>query len=191
MAYIDDLKAILGITDASQDALLGLYCDAAEAEILVALNLDSMALTSYTDKVEVEEASRSAIRLPRCPVASITSIDNDGEVIDSSDVHIKADRWLVLNTKTAITSTRGGPTWSVGNQAVDVTYIAGYASTPKDLSMAIVLLAKSFYEGSDDKQSETIGAYSYKKFDRGEAEGEWPMVVRRIISKYLPIIPGR
>ncbi len=64
---------------------------------------------------------------------------------------------------------------------------------PSDLQVAVVFLAKDMYEnGSDgEKQSETIGAYSYKKFERGGGMTLWPTTVQRIVTRYLPIIPGR
>lgn len=187
MARVDDIKAFLGIdaSDTSQDAIITATAAAAEAEIAEALDLDSLTESEYTEMYDVEDSRQDTLRLRRW-ANSITSVADGGESLDASDYYTRADRWLCLKNKSTY--------FSHGRQTVQVVYLSGFSTIPADLDQAITLLAVDILNKTDDKQSETIGAYSYKKFERGDestAMGGWPPVVYRIVSRYIAIIPGR
>ena len=108
-----------------------------------------------------------------------------GTVIESENYYTRADRWLCLSNRAA--------TFAYGRQQVTVEYLSGYSTIPADLDQAITLLAVDIMNKTDDKQSETIGAYSYKKYERGDQGdfGGWPPIVYRIVSRYMAITQGR
>ena len=184
MARADNVKSFLGITDTSMDVIIDAAVSAAEAEIAEALDLDSLSVTEYTDIYDIEESTQDALRLRRW-TSSITSVTDVDEVLSADKYYVKGERWLMLKGMQAY--------YTRGKQTTTVVYNAGFASVPADLDQAIVLLAVDIMQKSDDKQSETIGAYSYKKFERGDAGefGGWPPLVYRIVSRYMAVIPGR
>lgn len=186
MARVDDIKSFLGIlsTDTSMDAVITASSSAAEAEIAAALDLDSLTESSYTEKYDVEDSGQDTLRLRRW-ANSITSVVDGDTTLASGDYYTRADRWLCLSNRAA--------SFSHGRQQVTVEYVSGYAAVPADLDQAITLLAVDIMNKTDDKQSETIGAYSYKKYERGDQGefGGWPPIVYRIVSRYMAITQGR
>jgi hypothetical protein len=186
MARVDDIKSYLGLnaSDTSQDGIILAASLSAEAEIAEALDLDSLSEATYTEKYDVEEAGQDTLRLRRW-ANSITSVTNGDTAIIADDYYVRADRWLCLIARAA--------EFAYGRQSVTVEYLSGFAAIPADLDQAITLLAVDIMKKTDDKQSETIGAYSYKKFERGDQGdfGGWPPIVYRIVSRYMAVIPGR
>jgi len=166
------------------DVIIAAAVASAEAEIAEALDLDSLSVTEYTEIYDVEDTLQDALRLRRW-ISSITSVTDEGTLIDADKYYTKAERWLCLKNRNAY--------FTRGSQTVTVVYDAGFASVPGDIEQAVVLLAVDIMQKSDDKQSETIGAYSYKKFERGDQGefGGWPPLVYRIVSRYMSVIPGR
>ena len=186
MARVDDIKSFLGIiaSDTSQDGIILAASLSAEAEVSSALDLDALTEASYTEKYDVEESGQDTLRLRRW-ANSITSVTNGDAAMSADEYYTRADRWLCLTARSA--------EFAYGRQSVTVEYVSGFATIPADLDQAITLLAVDIMNKTDDKQSETIGAYSYKKFERGDQGefGGWPPIVYRIVSRYMAVIPGR
>lgn len=75
--------------------------------------------------------------------------------------------------------------WPEGQGNVLVTYTAGYATIPADLSMAVHLLGNEVYRGLEKGgilAGETFGKYAYRLL--GEAENTHILAANSILARY-------
>lgn len=133
-----DLKAILGVTDDSQDT-----------ELTRLIAVYSQAIARFTERQLCEGArevvfvarstcAKSIIALPQFPVASIEHFDIDGDVIDPAEILFDGNRGTVISLS--------GGSWAIGRY-LHVKYTAGYSPIPADLENAVVKMIDSALAG--------------------------------------------
>ncbi len=154
-----DLKTMLGITSSAQDTLLGLVKDSAEQYAKIHTGRD-LLVTTYTDYYDGNGAR--SLRLRQRPIVSVTSIYADparlfesGSLIPASDL-IADSRSLELGWIELFQYV-----FTRGAKSIKVVYVAGYATIPSDLSMAVKLIAAKQFKVIDKKMfaetSRTVG----------------------------------
>jgi uncharacterized phiE125 gp8 family phage protein len=101
------------------------------------------------------------------PIISVSSVTVDGDAVtEAADYEDEDKYWIEPMIKGgkaegALYLPNG---WSVGEQNVVVTYVAGYGSIPYDVRRATATLIKEWYNmysNKDGLKSESIGRYSY------------------------------
>lgn len=139
----DDVKDYLGLDDnTEQDAYLAdlILLVTSEVENYCGRTFASATFTEYFDGV-----FQDSLNLKNYPITSITSIHDDGDrvygdssLISSSDYVYYADEGIV----------KFDSVLSGGNKSVKVVYVAGYATIPSDLKLAIIKrVAAEYIEG--------------------------------------------
>jgi hypothetical protein len=151
------VKALLGIpaSDTSKDAMLTILVDAANRTVLDVFGLTSAAVTSYTDRIDVDDDSTAILLTRRWPLVAVTSVTEQGAVLASSKYS--------SNELGAIKLLTTGRFWAYGRESVVVVYTAGWSSVPADLAYAAGLIAAFGFNTAPKVglQSERIGQYSY------------------------------
>lgn len=128
-----DAKAYLNITAATSDSELQTFIDAAEAAI--GNRCGSLAATARTSRVAGGGAD--SLMLPTCPVASLSAITpSEGAAVVLGDLH--------LNTDSGVVTRNDGTGFAA--RYYDVTYLAGRASVPLDLLMAVEELVRHLWD---------------------------------------------
>lgn len=144
--------------------------------------------TSYTQAFDVMRTGMNEIRLPKWPVASITSVTTgtqggaSGTVMDSDSYYVTETGNLRLEGSKAY--------FPVGRQNVTVVWTAGIVASSQDelsLTLAERLTIAELFNTSPGlgKKSERIGGYAYTlagRADRGESV--YPIIAARIIDRY-------
>lgn len=128
---LDKLKAHLNIDRADDDGKLQTFLDAAEAAI--AEKCGPLAPTPVTAKVY---ASGGAFVLDVVPVVSLTSLTpTGGTAYDASTLDVDLGAGII--------SQRSGSFPASGH---DIVYVAGRATCPDDLVLAVLELARHMWE---------------------------------------------
>lgn len=190
-AYV---KSELGITDSSEDARIDAYIRQASDAIVGAINVDLAEAT-------VEETFRRIRRgiicgtrgsftdhkltLARMPVASISSVVEDGATLDPSEYELEsADFGLLLRLRDGFLST-----WSAST--IVVTYTAGYDlpnSAPALLQRACALLVSQYRANAKrdltirSESGDGLGSTSY--FDGAGDRGGLSPEVSGILQQF-------
>lgn len=140
------VKAYLGVTVATDDALLGQLITAASAWIKTFLNRDILAQT-YVE--ELDGHGTRVLCVDQYPVTAVTSVTVDGLTVAPSLV-VARGRSIMF---------RDGSTWPRGIANVQINYTAGAAAPPADIAQACNELVAWRYRERDriGQSSKTIG----------------------------------
>ncbi|WP_327587044.1 hypothetical protein OHA25_08535 [Nonomuraea sp. NBC_00507] len=154
-----ELGVLMGRGDAGLDA-----AETARAELLLQLatgvidDETGQSLTMATDTVTLDGSGRHRLLLPRWPVtavATVTVLEDDDSETDL--VHGVDYRWTSYGRLRRI---RG--CWPCREQAVDVTYTAGYDPIPDGVKAMCLRLARAGWENGAGKESERLGDWAAK-----------------------------
>lgn len=167
---LDEAKAQLRVTSTSEDALIEGYISAAARYIEQNLSLSIaeqvwvLTLDEFADNIEL-------FRGPVISVDEFQYVDEDGVTQDVDADSYTVDTvsrtpWIVLNSDFSWPTTLGGI------NMVTITYTAGMASVPTDITQAILLLVGHWY-----KNRETVG----------DAK-ELPLAVDALLQNYRWVI---
>jgi len=147
MLKIDDLKAWLGVTTGNEDDLLGKLITNISQRILTLISRDSILSSSYTETYDGSGTQMQA--LLHYPITAVSSLKvNNAPIVASPDgvqSGFTFDKYAlkligdVTGSGWALApGFYGAPyTFIKGFQNVVVTYTAGYAIVPFDLSQAL------------------------------------------------------
>lgn len=178
LTTVENVKGYLGISVASDDALLDRLVSSASAYIQSWLNR-SFALTTYTDTFD--GMGFNSRMVSNYPITAVTSVLVDTQAIPLAPNTLAsgyafAERKVVLR----------GYTFNSGVLNCSVTYTAGYASVPPEIGQACIEIVANRYREKDrigltskGLAGETI-AYSQKDF---------PDSVRTILNNYKKVVP--
>lgn len=243
LATLANFKLILGITTSTQNTLLQLYLDAADAAVRSYLQRgkNRAAFTSWpesgSDTMYLDGTGRQELVLPFRPVTAIASIyldlganygttsgafgsstllteatdyvmvRDDGATTSSSGIvrrlggstTASGNFWgwdpndtVGLGPLPSLTAGRGGPFWPRIPGSIKITYTAGFATVPTDLSMAALAIASYIRRtaplGGVPLSSESLRDYSYSLGTSG-AIGQMPELgsARMLLAKYRSI----
>jgi len=191
LTTLADLKTYLGITDSSEDALLNLLIDDANAAILgyIGRTIEQATLTEY-----YSGDGTQMLVLKQRPVTAVTSVhvDQSGYSGQGSGAFASSTEWTAgedfyIRTVVENESNTGelvaikGPgtftadhqpktwgEWPLGTGNIKVVYTAGYSTVPSDLAAACRILVAWMRASRDNGmpvKSEKLGSYSYTLMD--------------------------
>lgn len=113
------------------------------------------------------------------PIVAISAVSIDGTVQATTDYTILANRGQLLRY--------GG--WGYLAQSVVISGTFGYETVPDDVQEATLALVRFWYKGSgagnEGLKSESIGEYSYERFDPAVGgSADIPVEVQDLLSPY-------
>lgn len=147
LATKDDLKAMLNIQHAQDDALLDRLLSSASDYF----ERQAGRTITATDYVEVQDGGGGRTIIPaNYPVISVTSVELNGETLDESTGYDVCGYFLSSN----VLKLRGSFV-SEGTGNVVLTYRAGYETTPPDVVQAVLEIAALMY-----RERERVGQQS-------------------------------
>lgn len=188
LCELADVKTYLGITDTSEDTLLGALIDSASQAIerYCRRKFKQETLTEYHDGMEVGK-----LALRRAPINSITTIHDDTDREYGSGTLVDSDNYTYY-AQSGIVVFDGDIVMQDGNKNVKVVYSGGFGATtaalPEDLQLACQILTAALWtrakQGAAGIESETTEGYSVKW------RGELPVEVALILKGYRLIAMG-
>lgn len=140
MTTLADIKALLGITDTTQDTRLEILINSASATIAAACDR-LFTRSTYTAETH-PGTNRQMLLLDQWPIVSVSAVYSGDTLMDAADYELKAqdmsmgglykaDGW---NQNTTYATGLTTDTWASGRD-YSVTYIAGYYM-PNDVTVA-------------------------------------------------------
>ena len=149
-----------------------------------------------TNKVEtftIEDNYTSTIIVSESPLVSINKVEERTSYSDDYQelITTKHEYYIDEEADAIIrTNTTGNPiSWKKGVGAVRITYKAGYASTPKDLQLALFDLV-NYYIKDEHKERRTLGGAVQQ--NQGTAgirnSTDFPDHIKRVLDLYRVII---
>ena len=149
-----------------------------------------------TNKVEtftIEDNYTSTIIVSESPLVSINKVEERTSYSDDyQELLTTKHEYYIDEEADAIirTNTTGNPiSWKKGVGAVRITYKAGYASTPKDLQLALFDLV-NYYIKDEHKERRTLGgAVQQKQGTAGIRNStDFPDHIKRVLDLYKVVI---
>lgn len=165
LVTLADVRTYVGVPDNSQDALLTIFQDSVEQQII---DYCDVSFTVNTVVNEIHDGNRSDIITPRqIPIISIEQIvfncETDGTLGTVLDI------LQYYFDKNAITLRGTITPFYRGNVRLD--YTAGYATVPAPVKLAIYMAVKANYQR---KKNNREGIASRRKQDEAETyNGAW------------------
>lgn len=207
-ATLADLRTHPGIPASGSDALLQACLDAAAAAIDyhctgLEHSDEYFKVGGHTVTAEKHSGRRTRqIRLRRRPVLTITSVEVDGSVFDSTLYELSEDGgggWLETVDWTDTDGYnpriwRGDSSekfvWPEGTNNIEVTYTYGYSAIPDKVKKACAMLAKQIYDTEirNGVSAESNGpvSKSYTSF----AGFSIPNLVASLLAPYVQLEVG-
>ena len=174
------VKSVLGIPAGvtRSDALIDILVDAAASLVREETDLPAEAVSTYSEVIDVEFAGQRDVPLRYRPVVQVVALTIGASAPSPASFTATASGSLRLSAE--------GAFFPVGRQIVDVTYTAGFAATPADLSHATTLIAvQGFNQGGHAGfESERVSTYSYSL-----DESAIPPLAQRILNRYRRAFP--
>ena len=126
------------------------------------------------------------VQLTESPVNTIVSVQKRDSVTESYSTVPTTDYYLDTATDSVLYVTGSSyKNWPRGAGAVKVTYTAGYASTPKDLKLAIFDLI-TYYLKDEHKERRTLGGASIQNQGSTSLRDSvaFPDHIKRVLDLY-------
>ena len=127
---------------------------------------------TVTEKYDINKSGQSVLFLDHFPVVSVTSVTNDGEVMDADDYLIYNEEGIIKLADDFVGNIYNVGAFVYGRQKVAVTYKYGRVSVPDEIEWAATVIASqiaftSLVNSGEIKfgnvTEERIGEYSYKE----------------------------
>jgi hypothetical protein len=127
---------------------------------------------TVTEKYDINKSGQSVLFLDHFPIVSVTSITNDGEVMDTDDYLIYNEEGIIKLADDFVGNIYNVGAFVYGRQKVAVVYKYGRASVPDEIEWAATVIASqiaftSLVNSGEIKfgnvTEEKIGEYSYKE----------------------------
>ena len=139
---------------------------------------DTATTTVITSESPLVEVSKVEERTAYSePYNELTTGNYEYYVDTESDAIIRTDK-------------NGNPkTWAKGMGAVKITYKAGYASTPKDLQLALFDLV-NYYMRDEHKERRTLGGAQVQNQGTSgiRTSSDFPDHIKRVLDLYRVVI---
>ena len=182
-----DYKQIEGLINPKDDFRINQLIDSVSK--LVKTYCGNSIVDFYsTNKVETFNIDwhTHIVQLTESPVNNIVSVQKRDSVTESYSTVPTTDYYLDTATDSVLYVT--GSTyknWPRGAGAVKVTYTAGYASTPKDLKLAIFDLI-TYYLKDEHKERRTLGGASIQNQGSTSLRDSvaFPDHIKRVLDLY-------
>lgn len=178
---VDDVKAWLGISASTDDALLAKLITAASAFIETWISR-TIAQTTYTAE-SYDGTGGVRLSLRSYPALSVSAVTIDGVSIPQATT-ATMNGWVLASSRSGIALR--GYTFTDGIENVTVTYSAGYATTPADVEQACKELVGLRYKERDriGYVSKSVGGevVAYSQKDMSES-------VKTLLNAYREVRP--
>jgi|TARA_B100000282_G_scaffold295008_1_gene273348 hypothetical protein len=187
LVTLAEYKEAEGISSPKEDLRLSTLVPAVSQ--LVKTYCGNSLIDHYsTNKVETFSIDWDTylVQLTESPVNTIVSVQKRDSVTESYSTVPTTDYYLDTATDSVLYVT--GSTyrnWPRGAGAVKVTYTAGYASTPKDLKLAIFDLI-TYYLKDEHKERRTLGGASIQNQGSTSLRDSvaFPDHIKRVLDLY-------
>ncbi len=169
LTTLANVKAWLNISGSSEDTFLQTLITAASAAIEAYLG---HTVSQETISEFLPGTGERNLVLTRAPISSITYIKLDGTILESTDYEILDAKAGILLHKYGVWTFDGyglGLNYNIpqplsARNNYEVRYVAGFATVPKDLEMAVISHIRTLYAARNRDtsiQSEAVsGVYS-------------------------------
>ena len=187
LCSLDDLKSYLQIAGASKDVILESIKAAVEALVKTYTGRD--LLIPGADYLEYYDGDGTAIlRVAQRPVVSITSIYSDPARLWPAASLIPASDYVVddLRDNNAGLITLNDYRFLSGRKATKISYKAGYATVPSDLSHAVKLICAKEYTIQDKRMFGTL-TQAVGELTLSLEVDAWPKNAIEILQRYRRI----
>ena len=149
-----------------------------------------------TDKVEtftIEDNFTNTIIVSESPIVSVTKVEERQNYSDSyTELTTAKYEYYVDEEADAIIRTNAGGNqihWARGVGAVKITYKAGYASTPKDLQLALFDLVNYYIKDEHKERRALGGAIQQNQGTAGIRNStDFPDHIKRVLDLYKVVI---
>jgi len=171
---IANVKAILNIPDtvSQWNTLLDTIVAMVDSEIegLIGHKIDS---TAYVEKYDIDSDTQNEVVLNQFPVISVTYLKDTDDTVSTSNYYTDLEAGVIRLENY-------GTFFTAGRQTVEVSYTAGYAVVPADLSYAASILCVQHFNISRHAgiSKGVIGNYQF------QLKGDLPPEVSRILARY-------
>ena len=187
LVTLAEYKEAEGISSPKEDLRLSTLVPAVSQ--LVKTYCGNSLIDHYsTNKVETFSIDWDTylVQLTESPVNTIVSVQKRDSVTESYSTVPTTDYYLDTATDSVLYVT--GSTyknWPRGAGAVKVTYTAGYASTPKDLKLAVFDLI-TYYLKDEHKERRTLGGASIQNQGSTSLRDSvaFPDHIKRVLDLY-------
>ena len=187
LVTLAEYKEAEGISSPKEDLRLSTIVPAVSQ--LVKTYCGNSLIDHYsTNKVETFSIDWDTylVQLTESPVNTIVSVQKRDSVTESYSTVPTTDYYLDTATDSVLYVT--GSTyknWPRGAGAVKVTYTAGYASTPKDLKLAVFDLI-TYYLKDEHKERRTLGGASIQNQGSTSLRDSvaFPDHIKRVLDLY-------
>ena len=179
------VRSLLGLASGVTvyDELLDTLVDVADAIVFDEINLPASSggtITAFSESFDIHVAGQKDLAVNYVPLVNVVAMTfggTNGSLVASDDYYVTDYGQVRLIPD--------GSYYPAGRQIVNITYTAGFASIPSDLSHAATLIAvHHFNEGPHvGFQTEKLGTYNYKLANLGQGMG-MPSIANRILAKY-------
>lgn len=180
-----ELKLHLRIpsTDTSEDALLDQLISNVEASVLRYLKRGPFASTSFTEYYSGDDREMLVLRHRPVTAVSLVRVDPYGYAGQGLDAFPSTTAWTAgtdyfvpqldasEENGSLIVAIGSNGKWPIGRGNIKITYTAGYATIPDDLTLAVNQMISAIRAGADKGGpvgSETFGEYSYSLLRGGD-----------------------
>ena len=149
-----------------------------------------------TDKVEtftIEDNFTNTIIVSESPIVSVTKVEERQNYSDSyTELTVPKYEYYVDEEADAIIRTNAGGNqihWARGVGAVKITYRAGYASTPRDLQLALFDLINYYIKDEHKERRSLGGAVQQNQGTAGIRNStDFPDHIKRVLDLYKVVI---
>ena len=187
LVTLAEYKEAEGISSPKEDLRLATLVPAV-SQLVKTYCANSIIDFYSTNKVETFSIDWDTylVQLTESPVNAIVSVQKRDSVTESYSTVPTTDYYLDTATDSVLYVT--GSTyknWPRGAGAVKVTYTAGYASTPKDLKLAVFDLI-TYYLKDEHKERRTLGGASIQNQGSTSLRDSvaFPDHIKRVLDLY-------
>ncbi len=152
--------------------------------VLDELNLTTAAVTTYSERIDINFVGQNEIALNHRPVGSIVALTIGGQLQTLSTTVDDGGTYVLNSDLGVVKLTPLYVSFPTGRSVINVTYTAGFSSVPADLLYAGNLIAVSLFNQQSHVgfRSEKVGSYSYQ-MDSGIGS-TIPQIAQRILNKH-------
>lgn len=149
--------------------------------------------SSKTETFSIDDNYTTTIIMSESPLVAVsavqerTSYSGDYKTLTTGNYEYFVD----TESDAVIRTTKNGEpsSWAKGVGAVKITYTAGYASTPKDLQLALFDLV-NYYMKDEHKERRTLGGANIQNQGTSgiRTSSDFPDHIKRVLDLYRVVI---
>ncbi len=179
----DTLAGVVSLTDARN--FLNIDNSDNDDELQRFIDVVSTAVETYTNRVfrrrtviaEIHDTAGEIV-LSKVPVISVTSVAENGVTMTATQYSVLPGSGVLRRLSGTYTES----VWLSGADNIAVTYVAGYADVPDDVTHAALLLVKHMW--TTQRTTSLVSRRGGEDAGSAAAIWTWPMTVRQLLDPY-------